>query len=461
MVTKYRRAGDPVHRAQLKWFAFAALWLPVTLLLCLAGYLLLGSPGPVVLGLYGLFVTIPVATSIALLRHDLYDIDKALSAAVTYTAVTAALLGLYTLVTALGGLLLGRGDPATAVGATAVCAVALAPLRVRLQRGVDRRMYPQRRAALAAIEDLHRRTRAGQAEPEELESVLRAALRDPELTVAYRVPGANAMVTAAGAPLAVDSGRLTPIATSGQQIGVLVGGRGVSAQLLREVAAACALLVEVARLRIELSGALREVEASRARLLAAGYQERRRLERDLHDGAQQRLVSLGMALRLAQRHLDDSTVDVNGLLDQSVAELGTAVAELRAIAHGLRPSSLDDGLDAALRALAGTLPCSVSVQVDAGDVAENVATTAYYVVAEAVTNAVKHARPRWIGLTVTREQTELAVQVSDDGQGGARLLPGSGLAGLVDRVAAAGGALTLDSPPGRGTTVRAVLPCAS
>ena len=107
--------------------------------------------------------------------------------------------------------------------------------------------------------------------------------------------------------------------------------------MLREIADAAAVLVEVVRLRLELPAALRDVEASRARLLQAGYAERRRLERDLHDGAQQRLVSLGMALRLAQRHLDDGTVDVDGLLDEAVAELGTAVAELRQIAHGLRP----------------------------------------------------------------------------------------------------------------------------
>ncbi len=146
------------------------------------------------------------------------------------------------------------------------------------------------------------------------------------------------------------------------------------------------------RLRAELAGALREVEASRTRLVQAGDAERRRLERDLHDGAQQRLVSLGMAMRLAQRHLDDGTVDVNGLLDQGVAELATAIAELRQIAHGLRPTSLDDGLHAALAAITQTLPIPVRLDIPPGELPEDLATTAYFVAAEAVTNAAKYSR---------------------------------------------------------------------
>ena len=148
------------------------------------------------------------------------------------------------------------------------------------------------------------------------------------------------------------------------------------------------------RLRIELRQALAEVESSRARLLHAGYAERRRLERDLHDGAQQRLVSLGMALRLAQRHLDDGTVDVDGLLDAvRGAELGTAVAELRQIAHGLRPSQ--PGRRARRRRCRrwpARCRCRSTLDVVAPTaLPDDVATTAYYVASEALANAVKHA----------------------------------------------------------------------
>jgi signal transduction histidine kinase len=212
------------------------------------------------------------------------------------------------------------------------------------------------------------------------------------------------------------------------------------------------------RLRSEVALALGEVRSSRARLLEIGYEERRRIERDLHDGAQQRLVSLGMRMRLAQRHLDDGTVDVDGLLDESVAELGTAVAELRQIAHGLRPSSLDDGLAAALANLVRSLPLAVEMDVDGDPLPDAVATTAYYVASEAITNAVKHAEATRIELHVVRRDGQLLIRVRDDGRGGARL----GLrSGLVDRVAALGGSVHVASPEGHGTEVEAALPCAS
>ncbi len=461
MVTRYRRATDAVRRAQLKWFALGAGFLPATLLLCWTSYLLLDGPDLVIVGLAATYLAIPVATGVALLRHDLYDVDRALSAAVTYGLATAVLLGFYTLASFVVGLGAGQTSPAAAAAATAVCAAALAPLRSRLQRRVDRRLYPARQAALAAIEDLRGRTDAGEARPEQLEAALGTALRDPLLRVGYRLPGTAGLVDATGAPLETDDASVTPVRLDGHEIGAIVRGTVGSRELLREVAAASALLVEVVRLRIEVSRALGEVESSRSRLLHAGYEERRRLERDLHDGAQQRLVTLGMALRLAQRHLDDGTVDVDALLDEAVTELGTAVAELRQIAHGLRPSSLDDGLGHALTTLAGKVPVPVSLDVCAEGVPDDVATTAYYVASEAVTNAVKHARPGAIGLRVSRVDGQVTVRVSDDGPGGARIRPGAGLAGLADRVAAAGGALRLASPSGGGTVVEAVLPCAS
>jgi signal transduction histidine kinase len=232
--------------------------------------------------------------------------------------------------------------------------------------------------------------------------------------------------------------------------------------LRREVAAASAMLVEMVRLRLELSSALREVEASRSRLQRVGDEQRRRLERDLHDGAQQRLVSLGMALRLAQRHLDDGAVDVDGLLDEAVAQLGTAVAELREIAHGLRPGCLGEGLHPALSALAesAALPIDLEVEADRA-IPDDIATTTYYVVSEAVANAVKHAHARHIQLRVVQAGGELSVRIADDGRGGAAVRPGSGLSGLSDRVAAAGGTLEIHSPPSEGTTVKVLLPCAS
>ena len=203
----------------------------------------------------------------------------------------------------------------------------------------------------AAVETCSRASTPGRRGRSSCEAVLRDGAARPG--PAGRASGCRAPAGLVDA----DGGRSSPAARcrcelGGRQIGVLRGDVAARNCCAEVAAAAARCWSRWCGCAASSARALREVESSRARLLQAGYEERRRLERDLHDGAQQRLVSLGMALRLAQRHLDDGTVDVNGLLDQGVAELGTAVAELRQIAHGLRPSSLDDGLDPALRRLA-------------------------------------------------------------------------------------------------------------
>ena len=454
------KQGDEVSRAQLKWLALAALAVPATVLLSWIGFVVLGTHSLAGVGFAVLYLAVPVATTIAILRHDLYDVDRALSATVTYSAVTAALLGAFALASFAMGVVFGRHSVAAAAGVTAATALAIAPARTRLQRTVDRRLYPMRAAALKAIEDLRTEITAGRAEPEQLEDVLRVALRDPELRVGILLPGRSGFVDPQGEPLDLGT-TATPVTARGQQIGA-IASRGPAPPLLqREIADASAMLVEMSRLRLELSMSLRELASSRARLLRIGYEEQRRLERDLHDGAQQRLVSLGVALRLAQRHLNDSTFDVDGLLDESVAQLGTAVAELREIAHGLRPSCLDEGLHPALSALAESTALPIDLDVEAEHaIPDDIATTAYYVVSEAVANALKHAEASHIGLRIRQNDGQLRVRIEDDGRGGAMVRPGSGLAGISERIAATGGSLHVHSPRGQGTVVEAMLPCA-
>jgi signal transduction histidine kinase len=464
MVVRFRRATDPVLRAQLRWFTLGALFLPATLLLCWLSFLLLGGPDLVGIGLAATLVAIPAATAVALLRHDLYDVDRVVSASITYGLLTTLLLAVFTLLEAFTGALLGQRSAATALVATAALAIALSPLRRALQRRVDRRLYPLRRSALDALDVLRERVDAGTAQPEELEQVLRAALHDDGLRIGYAVPGQPGLVDAQGEPVDSDGPRATPVLLGTTRIGLLVPRDGAaSRELLREVSAASSLLVEVVRLRSGIADVTREVTESRRRLLGAGYEERRRLQRDLHDGAQQRLVSLGMALRLAQRHLDPRDVELDGLLDQAVAELGTAVAELRSISHGLRPASLGGGLAPALRDLVASVPVTVDLDVDLDglDIPDDVATTAYYVASEALANALKHADPRRLVVSAVPRDGGLALRVQDDGRGGATTPHGSGLAGLRDRVAAAGGHLAVMSGAGLGTTVEAVLPCGS
>jgi len=292
------------------------------------------------------------------------------------------------------------------------------------------------------------------------------ALRDPALRVGVRIPGTQQMVDVAGEPVGADDDpsrapagvprAAVPVLLADEPIGVLTG---TDEAVLRAVAPGTAALIDVIRLRASLADALREVRESRSRIVQAGNAERVRLERDLHDGAQQRLVSLGMALRIAQMQRDRT--DIDGVLDRAVAELGTAVAELRQIAHGLRPASLDDGLHAALSGMARSLPFPVRLHVDPATFPDDLATTAYYVACEAITNAAKHAGAEQVAVRVAREDHTVRIRVEDDGCGGAAVRPGSGLAGLTDRVAALGGSLTMRSPAGGGTVIEAVLPCGS
>jgi signal transduction histidine kinase len=172
-------------------------------------------------------------------------------------------------------------------------------------------------------------------------------------------------------------------------------------------------------------------------------------------------VSLGMALRLAQRHLSNGGVDVNGLLDEAVAELGTAVSELRQLAHGIRPSCLDDGLAPALSVLVNSVPIPVDMHVSDASLGGDLQTTAYYIASEAIANAVKHSRADRIALHVDARGDDLYVRIEDDGVGGAVQRDGSGLARLADRVDAHGGTLFVSSPHEGGTIVEAILPCAS
>jgi signal transduction histidine kinase len=216
------------------------------------------------------------------------------------------------------------------------------------------------------------------------------------------------------------------------------------------------LRTHLAQLDAELRARLVELRASRSRLLEAGLAERRRLERDLHDGAQSRLVALAMLLRTAHRRADGELAE---MLDRAQEELQTSLAELRELARGIHPAVLSErGLEPALQALATRAPVPVTVQAEADRLPEPVETAAYFVVAEALTNVAKYAQATRATVVVRRSNGRVTVEVSDDGVGGADAAHGSGLRGLADRVAALDGSLELDSPAGHGTRVHAEIP---
>jgi signal transduction histidine kinase len=202
-----------------------------------------------------------------------------------------------------------------------------------------------------------------------------------------------------------------------------------------------------------------ELAASRARVVAAGDEARRRIQRDLHDGAQQRLVSAVLALKLARRELGDATGPVVDLVEDALSHAEGATGELRELAHGILPRALSTGgLRAAVEALVARLRLPVLTSVTGERLPEALEATAYFIVAEALTNTVRHARAGSAKVTAAVERGELCVEVSDDGVGGAATDAGSGLLGLRDRAAVANGGLSVHSPPGEGTVVTARLP---
>jgi len=220
---------------------------------------------------------------------------------------------------------------------------------------------------------------------------------------------------------------------------------------------------EVHRLNDELHARLEELAASRARIVAAGDVERRRLERNLHDGAQQRLVTLALDVRLALAKLDADPSGARAILAGAGDELARALEELREIARGLHPAVLTDrGLRAAVESLAGRapLPVELAAMPDAR-LPEPVEAAAYYLIAEALTNVTKYARASTVRVQVVAREATVAVEVSDDGVGGADPAAGSGLRGLADRLAALGGTLEVVSPAGAGTSLRAEIPTRS
>jgi signal transduction histidine kinase len=300
----------------------------------------------------------------------------------------------------------------------------------------------------------------------ELRGALAEALGDPTVELAYWLPGSEQYVDAEGRPLALPSrasGRaVTEVQRDGRRIAAIVHDPGLmdDHERVREAGAAAALGLENARLEAELRAKVEELRASRARLVEVGLRQRRRLERDLHDGAQQRLVSLALSLRLLEDKVDSDPAASHQLLARSRKELEEALRELRELARGIHPAVLTErGLGAAVESLANRAPVPVEVSaVPAGKLPDEIELAAYFVVSEALTNVARYASATHGSIALIRNNGELWVEVADDGVGGARLDGGSGLRGLMERLSAIDGRLDVDSPPGRGTRIRAVIP---
>ena len=300
LIQRLRHSAD-VERLQLRWFAFVSL----VAVIVLPTVALLWNVAPMVRPLTALVLTaMPVAACIAILRYRLYDIDLVISRTVVYSALTVSLAGTYAVAVVVIGAAVGRSSAGATAGATLAVAAAFGPLRHRLQDAVDRRFNRARFDALQQMSLFLDDLRAGRAAPEDVERVLRDALGVEDLEVRLLQPGSGVAVNLSGTPVVDDprDGRERwPIRHAGTTLGTVVAPADLTQRgsLVPKLLDAAALAVEVARLRVELRRQLEEVEASRARIVAAADDERRRIERDLHDGAQQRLVSIGLVLRHA------------------------------------------------------------------------------------------------------------------------------------------------------------------
>ncbi|HSL63370.1 MAG TPA: histidine kinase [Gaiellaceae bacterium] len=322
------------------------------------------------------------------------------------------------------------------------------------------------RLARARVAELVRELETART-PGALVDALRRALGDPTLRVAYWVSDARGFVDLRGRPFELPWEGSSQVATrverDGQCVAALVHDATLldAPELLEAVTSAAGLALENERLHAELRARVDDLRESRARIVEAGDAERRRLERNLHDGAQQRLVAMSLNLRLVESKLGSDPEAAAPLVAQVREELTEALEELRELARGIHPAILSDrGLGPALEAVAARSAVPVQLSTPSERLPAPVEAAVYYVVSEALANVAKYAQASHVTVEVARSDGRAVVAVADDGVGGADEHGGSGLRGLADRVAALDGHLHVDSPPGGGTRIHADIPCA-
>jgi signal transduction histidine kinase len=489
VVFRYRRAGA-VEREQLKWLVYAGALIVVALL---AGVVLGKIMGPgdasnnlqnaLSAGSVGL---IPIAIGIAIFRYRLYDIDVVINKTLVYGSLAVFITAVYVAIVAgLGSLIAQHGARAgfwLSIAATAVVAVAFQPVRARVQHLANRLVYGRRATPYEVLAEFAERT-AGTYATEEL--LPRMARILAEGTGARRAdvwlraggvfrddatwpPGeprfADARPDSGGRPAVLGADRVLLVRHAGDVLGALSVGKRpgesltpAEGKLLADLAAQAGLVLRNVGLWEQLTARLEEIRASRQRLVAAQDEERRRIERNIHDGAQQQLVALTIKLNLAEGLIGTDPDGERELLAELREEAAGAVQDLRDLARGIYPPLLaGQGLVAALTAQAAKSP--VPTSVDAGGIArypQDVEAAVYFCVLEALQNVAKYAGAATARVRLEASGDELRFEVADDGAGfdpGAKAF-GTGLQGMADRLSAHDGTLDVRSSPGAGTVV--------
>jgi signal transduction histidine kinase len=296
--------------------------------------------------------------------------------------------------------------------------------------------------------------------------MLAESLGDRTLSIAYWLPEREIFVDDAGRTVALPEAgsrrAWTAVERDGRRVAAIIHAAELDTgpELVQAAAAAAALALDNERLKAELRARVEELRVSRMRIVEAADAARRRLERDLHDGAQQHLVSLALDLRVLKARLADP--EAGALVDEVADKLATGLAELRELARGIHPAVLTQrGLGPAIEGLAERIPIPLHSRIDVGEerLAPPIEAAAYFVVSEALTNVSRYAQASRVDVEIVRDGDEVLVRVRDDGIGGADMGAGSGLRGLADRLAALDGSLRVESPPGAGTRIEARIPC--
>jgi signal transduction histidine kinase len=485
LVQRFRRAGRQ-ERQQIKWFGFAVSIL-VSYFLIDALFTALKLPRGFWLNTAGAviaFGSIPVGIGIGILRHRLYDIDVVINRTVLFGLLAAFITAIYVgIVIGIGSLVGGRGNLFLSIVATAVVAVAFQPIRARARHFANRLVYGKRATPYEVLSTFSDQLGEGYSTEDILPRIVRMigeATGAERATVWVHVGNAfrpsaswpqggegRAAIASDGdaLPEFPEGERAFPVRHQGEVLGALsvVTSRreplnDTQERLLEDLAAQAGLVLRNVRL-------IEELRASRQRLVAAQDEERRRLERNIHDGAQQQMVALAVKIRLAKTMAGRDLEKAQGLLDELQAETQDALENLRDLARGIYPPLLaDKGLAAALEAQARKVPFPVEVYPNGvGRYPAEAEATAYFCVLEALQNAAKYAEASSATVRLGQHDGNLVFAVADDGRGfdPATTPKGAGLQNMTDRVEALGGSVEVESEPGRGTTITGRIPVSS
>jgi signal transduction histidine kinase len=493
LVIRYRSGGREV-RQQIKWIALAAVAVAGCQAAALLAVAITGdASNPVTVTAYVVIpvivlLGIPAIITLAILKYGLYQIDVIIDRAVQYGLLSAALTGVYAgIVVGIGTLAGYAGGPVLTVAAAVTIAVLFQPVRQRARLVANRLVYGQRATPYQALADFAE-DMAGQLDfdtaLDRMASILAGATGAVRVEIWIRVgaqlrpqviwPRGSALPAAV--PLAGDAGlpafelatRAVAVRHGDELLGALAiqkpRNEPVTAaedKLLTHLASQAGLVLRNVRLTAELQATIDDLRASRRRLVKAQDEERQRIERNLHDGAQQQLVALMVQLSLLEDSAGDSG-EVRQVTGQLRAGLHAALDDLRALARGIYPPLLaDQGLEPALRAQAGRAPLPVLVEADGiGRYPRDAEAAVYFCILEALQNTAKYARASRAAVALSCPGSHLEFTVTDDGTGfdTAKATHGTGLPGMADRLAAAGGTLRINSAPGSGTTISGRLP---